>query len=161
MTVQLGDEVKDVVTGFKGIIIVRHIDTEGEDRFTVQPPIGDDGKIPDKHSFDGSSLEVTTPGKVSFDPAKTVDSPFELGDEVKDKFTGFQGTAVCRHIFLNNCSQFSIQPPVKKNKELPDARAFDQDRVVLVKARNKKPKKEERTGGPEKYVPTQKVTAER
>lgn len=34
-----------------------------------------------------------------------------LGDEVQDTVTGFQGIAVSRHVYLQGCDRITIQPP--------------------------------------------------
>lgn len=56
--VKLGDEVRDTVSGFKGVAVGEHIYLQGCKRITVQPKIGSDGKLPDTQSFDEPQLEV-------------------------------------------------------------------------------------------------------
>lgn len=56
--INLGDEVIDKVTGFKGIAVARTQWLTGCDRITVQPKLGKDGKPIDPHSFDEGQLEV-------------------------------------------------------------------------------------------------------
>ncbi|MCP4552014.1 MAG: hypothetical protein GY834_08275 [Bacteroidetes bacterium] len=58
MAVNLGDKVKDTVTGFTGIAVSQHIYLQGCHRFTVQPLIKEDGMLPTAESFDGPQLEV-------------------------------------------------------------------------------------------------------
>ena len=43
----------------------------------------------------------------------------ELGDEVKDKITGFVGITVGKIEYINGCIQFGLKAKVKKNGELP------------------------------------------
>ena len=59
MKVQLGDEVKDEVTGYKGIAICRHIYLQGCDRISVQPKISKAEPGPIEASFDEPQLVVT------------------------------------------------------------------------------------------------------
>lgn len=74
MKVQLGQECKDVVTGFKGTVVAITEWLNGCRRVTLQPKIGKDGKIPDNHTFDEPQLEVSGPGV-----AKTIKRNTETG----------------------------------------------------------------------------------
>lgn len=56
--IELGSKVKDRVTGFCGIAVARTKHLYMCDRYTVQPPIDKDGKIPEAFSMDGFALEV-------------------------------------------------------------------------------------------------------
>ena len=57
--IKLGDEVKDKITGFKGIAIARSIWLTGCDRITIQPKgLDKDGKIFEQATFDGGMIEV-------------------------------------------------------------------------------------------------------
>ena len=85
--VNLGDQVRDMVSGFKGIAVSRHSYLQGCDRITVQPSIDKDGKLPESASFDEPQLEVLKAGKVrrtaapeySGGPEKFPDSAKHLG----------------------------------------------------------------------------------
>lgn len=63
--INLGDEVKDVITGFKGIAVARHTYLQGCDRISVQPKINKDGEIPDVCAFDEPQLVVVKARKVA------------------------------------------------------------------------------------------------
>ena len=60
---------------------------------------------------------------------------FELGDEVRDTVTGFQGIAIGWHKWYTGCDTVSIQPPVSKDGKVPDSQTFDVIRLALVKAK--------------------------
>ncbi len=62
--VNLGDEVKDTITGFKGIAIAHHAYLQGCDRVSVQPKIGKDGKLPVSTTFDEPQLKVIKAKKI-------------------------------------------------------------------------------------------------
>jgi hypothetical protein len=62
--IQLGSEVMDLVTGFKGIAMGRTLFLNGCARIGVQPPMDKDGKIPDAQWFDEPQLKVLKEGKV-------------------------------------------------------------------------------------------------
>ncbi len=56
--VNLGDKVKDPVTGLEGIVIGRTEFLYGCTRIGVQPKLGKDGKVPDANWFDEPQLKV-------------------------------------------------------------------------------------------------------
>lgn len=61
---QLGDLVKDTVTGFRGIVICRALWLNGCARLTVQPQTVKDGKPVESQCFDDLQLEVLKVGVV-------------------------------------------------------------------------------------------------
>lgn len=79
------------------------------------------------------------------------DFEFELGQEVKDKITGFAGIVIGRTQWLTNCNTYSI-----KSKELKDGKpmesvGFDEPSLDLV---DPEPIMEESrsTGGPTESI---------
>ena len=61
----LGDEVKDTVTGFKGIVTGISTFLHGCRRIAVQPKIDKEGKIPEPNWIDEPQLKVVKKKKVS------------------------------------------------------------------------------------------------
>ena len=79
----------------------------------------------------------------------------KLGQEVKDKVTGFQGIVVCRVIWLHGCERLSVQPPAKKGAEkLPEANTFDEPQLEIVGDGVMIKPKEKPTYGDESFIPT-------
>ena len=62
--INLGDEVKDTITGYRGIAIARHTYLQGCDRISIQPPIDKEGKMPESLTFDEPQLEVVKAAKI-------------------------------------------------------------------------------------------------
>ena len=56
--VELGDEVMDRISGFKGIAVARTVWLHGCERITVQPKVDKDGKRQDMETFDEPQMEV-------------------------------------------------------------------------------------------------------
>lgn len=56
--VQLGDEVEDSMTGFRGIAISRHIFLHGSTSITVQPVVENYGYLPESEIFYEAALRV-------------------------------------------------------------------------------------------------------
>lgn len=69
--IELGVEVRDIVTGFSGTTIARTEWLNGCARLTVQPKIGKDGKLPDNATFDEPQLSVVSKKKVKRGNKKT------------------------------------------------------------------------------------------
>ena len=64
-TIQLGDEVKDTITGFKGIAIAITHWIAGCDRINIQPKgMNKDGQTFDVQSFDEPLVEIIKKKKV-------------------------------------------------------------------------------------------------
>jgi hypothetical protein len=57
----------------------------------------------------------------------------ELGQEVKDKVTGFTGIAISKVIYLNGCVQFCVKPrKTKKDGDMPDGHYIDVEQLEVV-----------------------------
>ncbi len=69
--VELGQVVKDNISGFKGIAVCRCIWLHGCERIVVQPPIGKDGKLPETGCFDEPQLEIVGEGVLVEDKPAT------------------------------------------------------------------------------------------
>ena len=76
---------------------------------------------------------------------------FNLGDEVKDVFTGYSGIISCRSQWIHNCNTYGV-----KSKELKDGKPmpcewFDEPQLELIEEKKVKEKRD--TGGPCSSVP--------
>lgn len=60
--IELGQEVRDVVTGFAGIAVSRLEFLNGCVQYCVKPKAGDDGKMPEGEWIDIQQLEVVSRG---------------------------------------------------------------------------------------------------
>jgi len=56
--INLGDEVIDTVSGFKGVAISSHHYLNGCTIITIQPKISKDGKLPEAQAFDEPQLKI-------------------------------------------------------------------------------------------------------
>lgn len=64
MKIELGSEVQDTVSGFKGIAMARSEFLFGCTRIGVQPKVGKDGKAIDPGWFDEPQLKVLKAPKI-------------------------------------------------------------------------------------------------
>lgn len=82
-TIQLGDKVKDMVTGFEGICVARTQWLNGCVRVMVQSDkLDKDGKPQDAQAFDEPQMVITKAGKVVTDlgqPEPVVTRPGRTG----------------------------------------------------------------------------------
>ncbi len=65
MKIELGDEVKCKITGFKGTAISKQEHINGCSHYQIQPKIKKDGTLPDAEWVDELQLEVTKKKKIS------------------------------------------------------------------------------------------------
>lgn len=78
MSANLGDRVRDRVTGFEGIVVARTTWLHGCVRLTVQPSgLDKDGKIQTAEGFDELQIEILGRGVVPATP-----------EQVRPKMTG-------------------------------------------------------------------------
>ncbi len=58
-----------------------------------------------------------------------------LGKEATDIITGFKGVATGHAEYLTGCDQYCVQPILKKDGNLEDARWFDDGRLLFGKVK--------------------------
>ena len=64
MKIQLGDEVKEIVTGFTGIAVTRLSWLSGCDMIRIQPPKNKKDELPEARDFDEPLLSIIKKQKV-------------------------------------------------------------------------------------------------
>ena len=76
MTIELGDRVKDRITGYTGIVNTKSEYLNGCRRFGVQSEkVDKDGRVPDSIYFDEPDLTVIKKGVHAIIPIGTVATP--------------------------------------------------------------------------------------
>lgn len=131
-TVELGDEVECTVTGFRGVTTYMAQRLHGVDRYSVQPPVDRDGKVPDSYEIDVTSLRVLVKAKVkAHNPVKVND--IQLGDEVEDPVTGMKGVVTVTSLALNGCTRVIVQPKLDHEGKYRKAQGFDIGELKKVK----------------------------
>ena len=85
-----------------------------------------------------------------------VDQEVVLGQEVKDRVTGYRGIVVSRTKYLQGCDRLCVQPKWKKGEEMPKPQDFDElDLIIVGHGILPKPEPEpakSTTGGPRPVV---------
>ena len=82
---EIGDSVRDSITGFAGVIVGIHQYTTGCARASVQPRVGKDGKVPDSLGVDVLTLEMVKRGPRHEAPVK----PARIGGPRDDPARSF------------------------------------------------------------------------
>ena len=75
MVFNMGDEVQDRISGFKGIVVSHTEFMHGCDRYGLQAKVGKDGKVPDWHYFDSRQLKLIKAKKVKVPKRTAVEKP--------------------------------------------------------------------------------------
>lgn len=86
----------------------------------------------------------------------------KLGDQVKDKLTGFKGTAIARAEYLYGCVWVCVVPKELHDSKPVDDVWFDEERLSLIvkKKEEKEPEEPEYRnyrGGPTPNMPKMNV----
>lgn len=71
----------------------------------------------------------------------------DLGDEVKDKVTGFKGVVTSKTFFLNGCIQVGISAPLTKDGKMGESWNIDESQIEVTVTKKVKVK-EKSVGGP-------------
>lgn len=73
--IELGDKVKDRITGFCGVVTGRTTYISGCDQILVSPPVKDDGSYVDGHWIDYDRLQVVNVGHVPVSSVSSAERP--------------------------------------------------------------------------------------
>jgi hypothetical protein len=155
---KLGTIVTDNVTGTKGMLTLLNIDMGDNVNYSFQPSaLNPETQVP------VDTFWITGNRVVGGEECKH-DLPMKvLGTQVKDKATGFSGTAISLYLHLNGCIHVDVKPKgtLKKTGESVAAQNFDLRRLegaavpVLTEKQLEKSKKE--TPSPERMPATRKT----
>lgn len=147
---ELGDQVKDKISGFTGIVTSVTDFIAGCRRIGVTPQeLKLDGSPIEIQAFDEPNLEVL--GKKVVPPAvKHVKSEFKLGDKAKHKINGFEGVVTSITTYLaEDVPGISITPEKLHDGKPVEDKHFPGTMMEKVKTQKYKEPKNKPTGGPQ------------
>lgn len=157
MKFQLGETVKDRISGYVGVVC-----NYANYKYSA-PRVGIQSEGLDKDGKPIESIEVDAAQVVSID-AKHWDVQFpppkyEFGQTVKDLYTGYEGKITGRCLYLNGCVRVCVQPEWNSKKEKIDSGIwFPEEQVLatgpLIKKDVEPPVK---TGGPMDSMPSPRM----
>lgn len=152
-TAYLGNEVKDKASGVTGICVSVLLQANGNIMLGIEPP-AKDNKKEDAHFFDIGIIEVLGIGVTESVPEPEIVTPFDIGDKVKDKISGYAGVVNSISWFLNGCAQYCvISEKLDKESGKPISEFFLTERLTLVGENTAvKQTVRKQTGGPSTKV---------
>jgi hypothetical protein len=149
-TFNLGDILRDKITGFEGMTVARHTFMSGTIQYQLAPQTLDDKGQPTGNAlFDWQTLDRVSEG-ATIEPLALMPS-FDFGDQVEDSVTDFKGTITSKSEYINGCVKYGVQPRgLDRNDDIVKPRLVDAQ-ALLLKAKGVPPKTAA-AGGPE-YMP--------
>jgi hypothetical protein len=130
--IQLGNTVKDPISGFVGIAITRSDMMNGNVQYGLQPP-GAPDKLSDANYIDHHLLEVIDEGYAGKLPPVASTMGIEFGDEVCEDQSGLTGIVIEQITFMNGCIYFLVQPPLnKKDGTKPKAELIMAPKLTII-----------------------------
>jgi len=149
--VEIGDLVKDQITGFKGAVKAYHDCPFNENTFCVKPMELWEGKTIPAEWIDESNL-VVVEKRVVENIVPCPDPQFEIGQKVKDITSPYEGVIISISYFINGCIRYGVQSNKLEKGQPVDSLNFPENHIELKKSKpmkiedNSQPEK--RTGGP-------------
>lgn len=132
--IKLGSTVRDAITGFTGIATQRCDHLNGNVQYALQPKGNEDGAYPEAIFLDYHTLDVVDEG-VSDRASPLAETDIVLGQEVRDRASGFTGIATMKNSYLNGCVHFGVLPEVREQallNENPVPSWIDHNRLEVV-----------------------------
>ena len=136
--------VCDKITGFRGFVTVRIEHMNNCVRYGIQPELDKEGKRPDIVTIDGPNLKILGKPKDGLSETRENPNTFELGVKVKDRLTGLTGIVVVRIKHRYSGDRYGIQPPMGKDRKIPEIEQFDEEDLEQIDPPPAPKKKEEK-----------------
>lgn len=105
--IKLGNRVRDMITGYTGIVTSKVEYLNGNTQFTLTPEAKDD-KYPESITLDYHTLEVMDKAFEDKVTEPTFNSGVKLGNNVECLVSGFRGIASNKCTYMNGCSSFLV-----------------------------------------------------
>lgn len=148
--IKLGDEVKDSITGFKGVVYCITEWLHSEDRASLQPrELNKDSDQREPQTFDVQQLEVIEVHAVKASYVNVTDDMINLGDTVQDSISDFKGVVTNISTWLNGCRRVGVQSDkLQKSGSTVKSHAFDEGQLLIKKRVKRINRRVSLTGGP-------------
>jgi len=145
---QLGQQVKDIITGFSGVVVAKTRYLHGVCRASVQPRDLKDGGIQKEQDFDLNQLSIVDEEIVHIVPEN--DPVVSMGDKVYCSMTEFQGIVWAICTYINGCRRMGVAPKVTKDNKIEN-QWFDEGQLRILR-KNNVPQGPTNTGGPKQSI---------
>lgn len=149
--VELGDIVKDLVTGFEGVCVAKTMWMFGCARVGVQSNTLKEGAPTDMQMFDDNQMTVLKKGAIARENIQG--HTVGLGDKVRDRLTGYTGICIAQSEQLFAANRIGVQSETLKDGIPAEAQWFDEPQVQVIKEKavkidEEKQEQTRKTGGP-------------
>lgn len=141
--VELGDEVRDVITGFTGVVTGITRWQHGCTRCVVSPRTLKDGVPAPTHVFDEPQLDVISRGALSWEPVRKMPEghPLPFGSIVKHRITGYTGVVIAHSAWFPDELSYTVQSQtLHNNAPIKPVDIVESTLEVLVRAPDNIPK---------------------
>lgn len=138
--IELGDRVKDPLSGLAGITIAITIWLHGSVRVSLQQEGTREGKPHEATGFDQSQLTVIDKRVITPMVMQGTGPKINLGDRVKDPITKLTGIVTAHTVWLHGCDRVMVQPEKLEGGRPADEIGYDANALELVKRAVHKPK---------------------
>lgn len=136
----LGNVVRDVLTGYKGIASSKVEMLGGNVQLCIQPQIDECQEkmvYPDAMNLDHHTLDFVSDGIANRTTAP-IPITVQLGDKIRDTVTGLEGIATVRYTYMNGCRYYNLQPHSVVDKQsgitgVPESHHLNQARLEVTK----------------------------
>lgn len=134
INIKLGSTVRDFATGLEGYVIQKVEHLGGNIQYSVQPQ-GDGKTLPDAYNIDYHTLDVVDEG-ISARASEPIEATIQLGQEVRDVVSDFEGIVTMRVTYINGCVRYAVLPQINAKalvqQEVPPASFIDQGRLKVI-----------------------------
>jgi len=127
MEFNLGDIVRDVITGFEGKIFFKSNHLFGGEKYAILPMKLVDGKMENSILFNHDRL------KICLDIWVSPKHDIKLGDKVEDTITNFKGTVTKISNYYKGDDVISVASEYSDNNTWIDNYSFDPNRLKIIK----------------------------
>lgn len=147
---ELYQSIKDVVSGFEGIIMAISEYHNGAIHYGIASrKLKDDGSVREWEWFDETRCKFI---KAEDEELQiTIRKPkFKMFDKLEDSVSGFRGQVLCITFFATGCIKYSIAPNIlTKDGTIYEWNSIDES-LLVCKEESKKEKATKSFGGPDK-----------
>lgn len=126
--IEIGDKVRDEISGFEGVVTLRGDHITGCERIGVHPT--ENPQRGQQEFFYEAQLSVEE--KQVIDEEVVTDVEFELGNTVRDEITAFEGVVSVINYQLWNCPQILVQSTESDEGEAAESEWFDAPRLYKI-----------------------------
>lgn len=132
---EFGYKVKDIVTGFEGILCERTIHITGCDNYCIASQEKDEKRYYSdttvKYIDDGIIKELEEIGKANkFDDIEN--ALYKFGQKVKDKVSGFTGIIIAINISITGDICYNVAPRFNLTSRENNGRWYDEGRLEII-----------------------------